>query len=70
MDHATVAARRAIVRPYGLADGGCMPVALALLFVVCHGLAVAFWPGPAGGSSFVFLTAAPLLAAAACLWRG
>lgn len=47
-----------------------MPVALALLFVLCHGLVLAFWPGAAGGGSFAFLTAAPLLAAAACLWRG
>ena len=31
---------------------------------------MAFWPGAAGEGSFVFLTAAPLLAAAACLWRG
>ena len=46
-----------------------MPVVLALLYVLCHGLVVAFWPGTAGGGSFAFLTAAPLLAAAACLWR-
>ncbi|MEG0185322.1 MAG: GGDEF domain-containing protein [Stenotrophomonas sp.] len=47
-----------------------MPVVLALLYVVCHGLVVAFWPGTAGAGSFAFLTAAPLLAAATCLWRG
>lgn len=47
-----------------------MLVVLALMFVICHGVVVAFWPGTAGGGSFVFLTAAPLLAAAACLWRG
>ena len=47
-----------------------MPVVLALLYLLCHGLAVAFWPGSTGEGSFAFLTAAPLLAAAACLWRG
>lgn len=46
-----------------------MPVVLALLYVLCHGLALTLWPGPAGAGSFVFLTGAPLLAAAACLWR-
>ena len=46
-----------------------MPVVLALLYVLCHGLVLALWPGAAGAGSFVFLTAAPLLAAAACLWR-
>ncbi len=46
-----------------------MPVVLALLYVLCHGLVVALWPGPAGAGSFGFLTGAPLLAAAACLWR-
>lgn len=46
-----------------------MPVVLALLYVLCHGLVLALWPGPAGVGSFVFLTGAPLLAAAACLWR-
>lgn len=46
-----------------------MPVVLALLYVFGHGLVVALWPGPAGLGSFVFLTGAPLLAAAACLWR-
>ncbi|AWH22703.1 MULTISPECIES: GGDEF domain-containing protein [Stenotrophomonas] len=46
-----------------------MPVVLALLYVLCHGVVVAFWPGPAGEGSFVFLTAAPVLAAMACLWR-
>ncbi|WMJ70466.1 GGDEF domain-containing protein [Stenotrophomonas sp. 24(2023)] len=46
-----------------------MPVLLALLYVLCHGMVVAFWPGTAGGGSFVFLVAAPLLAAAACLLR-
>ena len=45
-----------------------MPVVLALLYVLCHGLVLALWPGPAGVGSFVFLTGAPLLAAAACLW--
>ena len=44
-----------------------MPVVLALLYVLCHGLVLALWPGPAGVGSFVFLTGAPLLAAAACL---
>ncbi len=38
-----------------------MLVVLALMFVICHGVVVAFWPGTAGGGSFVFLTAAPLL---------
>ncbi|MFL0337315.1 diguanylate cyclase [Stenotrophomonas maltophilia] len=46
-----------------------MPVVLALLYVLCHGLVLTLWPGPAGAGSFVFLTGAPLLAAAACLWR-
>ncbi len=46
-----------------------MPVVLALLYVVCHGLVVTVWPGVAGAGSFVFLAGAPLLAAAACLWR-
>ncbi len=46
-----------------------MPVLLVVLFMACHGLVVAFWPGTAGAGSFVFLTAAPLLAAGACLWR-
>ena len=46
-----------------------MPVVLALLYVLCHGLVVALWPEGAGAGSFVFLTGAPLLAAAACLWR-
>ncbi|ARQ91331.1 GGDEF domain-containing protein [Stenotrophomonas maltophilia] len=46
-----------------------MPVVLAMLYVLCHGLVVAFWPSPAGVGSFVFLTGAPLLAAAACLVR-
>jgi len=46
-----------------------MPVVLALLYVLCHGLVLTLWPGPAGVGSFVFLTGAPLLAAAACLWR-
>lgn len=46
-----------------------MPVVLALLYVLCHGLVLALWPGPAGAGSFVFLTGAPLLAAVACLWR-
>ena len=46
-----------------------MPVVLALLYVLCHGLVLALWPGPAGAGSFVFLTGAPLLAAIACLWR-
>ena len=46
-----------------------MPVVLALLYVLCHGLVVTLWPGPAGAGSFVFLTGAPLLAAIACLWR-
>ncbi|SNT84427.1 GGDEF domain-containing protein [Stenotrophomonas sp. CC120222-04] len=47
-----------------------MPVVvLALLYVLCHGLVLTLWPGPAGGGSFVFLTGAPLLAAGACLWR-
>ncbi|HEC0197028.1 TPA: hypothetical protein R1Q24_005299, partial [Escherichia coli] len=45
------------------------PVVLALLYVFGHGLVVALLPGPAGLGSFVFLTGAPLLAAAACLWR-
>ena len=43
-----------------------MPVVLALLYVLCHGLVLA---RPAGAGSFVFLTGAPLLAAIACLWR-
>lgn len=38
-----------------------MPVVLALLYVLCHGLVLALWPGPAGVGSFVFLTGAPLL---------
>ncbi|ELC7323469.1 GGDEF domain-containing protein [Stenotrophomonas maltophilia] len=47
-----------------------MPVVvLALLYVLCHGLVLTLWPGPAGVGSFVFLTGAPLLAAGACLWR-
>ncbi|MBN7829600.1 GGDEF domain-containing protein [Stenotrophomonas maltophilia] len=46
-----------------------MPVVLALLYVLCHGLVLTLWPGPAGAGSFVFLTGAPLLAATACLWR-
>lgn len=46
-----------------------MPVVLVLLYVVCHGLALVLWPAPGGAGSFVFLTAAPLLAAVACLWR-
>lgn len=46
-----------------------MPVVLALLYVLCHGVVVILWPGPAGLGSFVFLTAAPLLAAVACLYR-
>lgn len=46
-----------------------MPVVLLLLYVACHGLVVALWPGPAGVGSFVFLVLAPLLAAIACLWR-
>ena len=46
-----------------------MPVLLVVLFMACHGLVVAFWPGTAGAGSFVFLTAAPLLAAGVCLWR-
>ncbi len=46
-----------------------MPVVLALLYVLCHGLVLTLWPGPAGVGSFVFLTGAPVLAAGACLWR-
>lgn len=47
-----------------------MPVVLAVLFVLCHGLALALLPAPATALSFCFLIAAPLLAAAACLWQG
>lgn len=47
-----------------------MPVVLAPLYVLCHGLVLTLWPGSAGAGSFVFLTGAPVLAAAACLWRG
>ncbi|MBH1432588.1 GGDEF domain-containing protein [Stenotrophomonas maltophilia] len=46
-----------------------MPVVLALLYVLCHGLVLTLWPGHAGVGSFVFLTVAPMLAAGACLWR-
>ncbi|MDT3470335.1 GGDEF domain-containing protein [Stenotrophomonas maltophilia] len=46
-----------------------MPVVLALLYVLCHGLVVTLWPGATGVGSFVFLTGAPLLSAMACLWR-
>jgi len=42
-------------------------VMLAVLFVLCHGLALALLPGSASVASFCFLIAAPLLAAAACL---
>jgi len=47
-----------------------MPLVLAVLFVLCHGLALALSPARAPLLSFGFLIAAPLLAAAACLWRG
>ena len=44
-----------------------MPVMVAVLFVLCHGLALVLLPGSASVASFCFLIAAPLLAAAACL---
>lgn len=47
-----------------------MPLVLALLFVLCHGLALAMLPASATVLSFCFLIAAPLLAAAACLRQG
>jgi len=52
-----------------LAIGECMPLVLALLFLLCHGLVLVLGAGPAGVGSFVFLVAAPLLAGAACLRR-
>ncbi|WP_282272302.1 GGDEF domain-containing protein [Stenotrophomonas sp. PS02298] len=46
-----------------------MPVVLILLFIVCHALVLAIGSGPAGVGSFIFLVAAPLLAACCCVWR-
>ncbi len=45
-----------------------MAVALAALYLLCHGLALSL-TGQARLPSFLFLTGAPLLAALACLWR-
>ena len=47
-----------------------MPVVMAVLFVLCHGLALTLLPAAATVLSFCFLIAAPLLAGAACLWQG
>lgn len=46
-----------------------MPLVLVLLFILCHGLVLAVGSGPAGIGSFIFLVAAPLLAACSCVWR-
>ena len=46
-----------------------MLLVLVLLFLICHGLVLALGAGLAGIGSFIFLTVAPLLAGAACLWR-
>lgn len=43
--------------------------ALPLLYLAVHGLALALVPSQATLLSFLFLSAAPLLAAAACLTR-
>lgn len=46
-----------------------MAIRWAVLYVVCHGLALALLPGHAVAVSFSFLLLVPLLAAVACLWR-
>lgn len=46
-----------------------MHVALILLYLVCHALALALLPERSAALSFVFLVGAPVLAALACLWR-
>ena len=45
-----------------------MGFALAALYLVCHGMALTV-SGQASLPSFLFLTAAPLMACIACLWR-
>lgn len=46
-----------------------MPILLPLVYLLCHGLAIALFPAAAEALSFVFLIGAPLLAAGVCLWR-
>ncbi|SEL53379.1 diguanylate cyclase (GGDEF) domain-containing protein [Pseudoxanthomonas sp. GM95] len=46
-----------------------MPLALPLLYLLGHMLAIVLAPGRAEVLSFLFLIGAPLLAAGTCLWR-
>lgn len=49
--------------------GICMAKWVAALYLLCHALAIVLWPAQATLLSFLMLAGAPLLAAAACLWR-
>ncbi|WNL44391.1 GGDEF domain-containing protein [Dyella sp. BiH032] len=46
-----------------------MPILVAIAFLTCHALALALFPDHAKLLSYLFLIAAPLLAALACAWR-
>lgn len=46
-----------------------MPIVFALLYVLCHGMAITVFRQSAMAVSFVFLIAAPLLAAGMCVLR-
>lgn len=59
----TPAARRGSARAWPV-------IAIALLFLLGHALVLALPRGAAQPLGFGFLVTAPLLAAAACLWRG
>ena len=46
-----------------------MPLFLSMVYVLCHGLAIFLFPSLAKPLSYGFLTAAPLLAGLACVYR-
>ena len=47
-----------------------LPVALPIAFLLLQGVVLTLWPALAGTVAYVFMVIAPLLAAAAALWRG